>query len=516
MNSKVGKGSWFGSRLVGGEDGTIMLGSLVILMFLLLFIGISANVIRTSRVRLEVQNAADEAAYNAAIPMARALNMLTAINHITGELVSGCVLHTALGGDVLDGTTAYEGKPNEDVELPRRVRMWYRFARMVSAGAGVAMPNDQAPAIVSRVREISGAIKKADVRLKQVLEKAYTAHAFGALMTRLRPVPIVGPAIAEWGRLVAEAAVVFEDKTIPEMKALDALEEAARNTMAVKQFQYAAAPALSKLADRVPDVFTAQADRATSFTATFHHGEIARYPSVAVVPVIRESLNVPVTRSQMVRAATPWIQHFRRDLMRFGEDALTLSRFKAYYLEETNAYTTTLVDRLRTNDGMEAYILKDLDLVSADKGAERWRWDPRRADELFGHLSFAWHTDSRTDSFRFLGPTPFDEGILTYSQIMVYNAGGLGRIQAGWQSTNGWDTLNWGNEVPDYPGPGTSAGAAPIPNVPVPRVKINWQVKLMPASRMLEPEAAFTGAEGKMAQAVRLATGSAAAFILTH
>jgi hypothetical protein len=73
-------------------------------------------------------------------------------------------------------------------------------------------------------------------------------------------------------------------------------------------------------------------------------------------------------------------------------------------------------------------------------------------------------------------------GVLAYSQGMVYNANPQDRPRrAGWQPVVGWDTLNWDGDVPEHPSLQPGGG---VPNPPQPVVRLNWQCKLVPTTRL--------------------------------
>jgi hypothetical protein len=72
---------------------------------------------------------------------------------------------------------------------------------------------------------------------------------------------------------------------------------------------------------------------------------------------------------------------------------------------------------------------------------------------------------------------------------MVYNANPQrNSTPNGFQPQIGWDTLNWENAVREFPGLRPNDDSYPVPdNVVEPRVRINWQAKLVPVSRLNEP-----------------------------
>ena len=172
-----------------------------------------------------------------------------------------------------------------------------------------------------------------------------------------------------------------------------------------------------------------------------------------------------------------------------------LARFKVHYWQRTDEFTLTLTRRLKQRGGLLAvnpYILEGLDLDRIDKGQEAWTKasGSREADKLFGVIGFAHRRKPKIAAggiFRQSNP----DGLVGYAQGMIYNAnpqprGGAASAGAGWQPVVGWDTLNWAGPVPEYPGTQPSGPDPTIPDVPEPKIRINWQTKLVPTTRLAE------------------------------
>ena len=80
-------------------------------------------------------------------------------------------------------------------------------------------------------------------------------------------------------------------------------------------------------------------------------------------------------------------------------------------------------------------------------------------------------------------------GMAAYAQAFTYNANPNPRTTGGgFQPGVSYDTLNWLNAVRDHPGqrPLDDDTYSPVPNVPEPRIRVNWQVKLVPATRVTD------------------------------
>ena len=61
-----------------GDDGMISLAAVVGLLIIVVMIGFLGNCIRAVQQKIEIQNAADSAAYSSALWMARGMNAVTA------------------------------------------------------------------------------------------------------------------------------------------------------------------------------------------------------------------------------------------------------------------------------------------------------------------------------------------------------------------------------------------------------------------------------------------------------
>src|SRR5262249_31255323 len=86
---------------------------------------------------------------------------------------------------------------------------------------------------------------------------------------------------------------------------------------------------------------------------------LLRHPSLPLLqmPVTREprQLRDP-SRSQLVRATTPWVQYWRLPLLRWGEKTVLLARFKCYYLRWSNEFTLLLCRRAKEDQGVNLFI----------------------------------------------------------------------------------------------------------------------------------------------------------------
>jgi hypothetical protein len=176
-------------------------------------------------------------------------------------------------------------------------------------------------------------------------------------------------------------------------------------------------------------------------------------------------------------------------LLQFGENALLLSRFKAAYFQRTDEFTLTLAQRHKQERGVNLLILQGLNTDGTDKTNEPWTTadGSRTADKMFATIGFARRPRpplNAANLFRQGNP----DGIVAYAQVMIYNANPeqLGTPPgAGVQPTAGWDTLGWITQVPEWSQTDTSGDPA-IPDVAEPLIRIAWQSKLVPTTRLHE------------------------------
>ncbi len=84
------------------EDGKITLIAMIMMLAMVVLMGLIGNAGHAVNQKIELQNAADAAAFSSALWMARGMNALTATNHLLGEATALCAIHEALGGASLD------------------------------------------------------------------------------------------------------------------------------------------------------------------------------------------------------------------------------------------------------------------------------------------------------------------------------------------------------------------------------------------------------------------------------
>jgi hypothetical protein len=108
------------------EDGMFTIMNCVAIVFCVVLMGLVINVGHVAHQKVELQNTADAVAYAGAITQARAMNAITATNHVMGELLSFVVLHHAIGGYKLDRRqVADTQRIDRELELAHMAAMGY-------------------------------------------------------------------------------------------------------------------------------------------------------------------------------------------------------------------------------------------------------------------------------------------------------------------------------------------------------------------------------------------------------
>lgn len=209
-------------------------------------------------------------------------------------------------------------------------------------------------------------------------------------------------------------------------------------------------------------------------------------------------------RDQYMRGTYPMVDSLRSPVREFCKDFLSISNASTWFVHWTNRYTSVEVHNRRITPSPLAagqphmYLMRDSS--PQKKGYEPWAVenDPEKensAEKIFTMVAFAWRQKGEPMIGAPLFRNPNNEGRLTYSMSMYYNANGrkVPKTQPApglVQPNTGWDTLNWLPPVdaPEWGAPprdGSDVGLWKIVsgNVPANRgaqVRLNWQAKLMP------------------------------------
>jgi hypothetical protein len=163
---------------------------------------------------------------------------------------------------------------------------------------------------------------------------------------------------------------------------------------------------------------------------------------------------------------------------------LILADFPKHYRNWTTEVTLRRSQDYYQKSSNRLYVLDD---VKGDRKKEApWLNDTSAAARAFTVVGFA-HKGPPYRWTRKLLPPVNEKGVVTFAQAMVYNANPRkpDPDDTHYQPVTGWDTLNWDNQGGD---PGTAAAVEwPLfKRTNCPRVKLNWQAKLVPVSRLGE------------------------------
>jgi hypothetical protein len=464
----------------------LSLASLFVVLGFLVLIGLLGNAGMTTARKLETQNAADAAAYSAGVEMARGMNAVTAANHMMGELTALVVLIHALTGDTLDGGDAPDTPKSRSIPLD----IAYNAAYGISQDTDIPVLKSSYDNI-KKDSKVDGAIYDARMRLKQVLTWALEVHAVGALICQGKFVPILGPIFEGVGDTFEGCAYAFEAKALQEWETLDGLEYMARGLHYAKvAMRDGLVPALSFYCTGMIAATPAYANRAATAVGAPNLATCSLHPLLPTLPLQAEptQLNDP-KKSQLVRASTPWIQWWRQPWIDWGKKAIILSRFADRYEKWTNDSTLPIIKGIKEKSGFKVYVLQGLDLNGQGKTSEPWTYaaNSQRAEQMFSVVGLA-HRSPPPVVGRGIFRQENPQGMMCYAQAMIYNANPQkrGSGNGDWQATAGWDTLNWAGPAPEFPGPLPPGDDTPTPTTPQPLTQLNWQVKLIPTTRLGE------------------------------
>jgi hypothetical protein len=462
----------------------VSMASLVGFAFFLILAGMLANVGVTTRRKIETQSAADAVAQSAALARARALNAVTAANHLVGELTALVVLHHALGGDELDSGDTPDGDPAVKTEL----EVSFETADALCSGEFFS-PSAGTKDAVLQLPAAGATLHDAVIRLQRVFAWDCQAYAVSGLLMKLKEVPIINLVAVPLGIAIGTAATIYDVKIHLEREILKGLEMLAKALLPVKRalesqgirlVHLAGMAIAAEVPGRVPDVVEAVGrDNAVAVAGTS--------PARPVPPTRPEPSAVdPLWRSQIVRATYPWINHWRVPVIDFMKDWLVLSRARHYYKMYSNQFTETKCRLQKEQHSVHLLILTGFDPASKDKrkdkGEETWTTakGSSEAERLFGVFAAVRHEPPRAISSGIYGQGNPD-GLFAYAQALTYNANPQERGSGGsTQARIGWDTLNWGVPVPEF-----AADPQQAPDQPsdYPQVTLNWQAKLVPVTR---------------------------------
>ncbi|MBL8796412.1 MAG: Tad domain-containing protein, partial [Planctomycetia bacterium] len=473
------------------EDGMIALVTLFVILFFLILAGLVANTGHTVNRKIETQNSADASAVSGSVWMARGMNAITATNHVMGEMMAFVVLHEAFGGRKLRDKT-----PEDQNEANLREKVQTDGAAMRNL-AGISQ------AATGRIASDYIGDDGLDVDANATL-----LHGKDQLVFWLRlvyAVKIVAGALEKSvfpptvviGYILDGIAFVVEMYCLAEWIVLDIFDSVARGLLPlVRDLVF---DRMLPNAGRYEGQVAAQAPRvalrAAEDVARRNHVEGTLYPKPTQLrlPVVREPVpanEAGYANTQIVRATYPWVLYHRRPIIRFTS-WMIFSQTPRWYHEFTHRFTRDMSREFYEENNPSPserclYVMVDLD--PPRKGEEPWTTDSRLADKLFTLVGLTHRAPPTVISPGVFGQ-PNPQGLVAYAQAILYNAN-----RQDWPSTPsrhqrivGWDTLNWETPYPannpmEYPPNYTDDWGGQGQ----PRIKLNWQAKLVPVTRLRE------------------------------
>ena len=483
------------------EGGMISLVTVVAFTFFLILAGMVANAGLTIRKKIETQNAADSVAQSAALVRARGLNAVTAANHLIGELMALVVLHHAVGGDELDNGET----PDADPDVKTTLDVSFDIADAVCSG-DFPSPDQGTLDAVEEMPEGKATLYDSVTRLQKVFAWDCQAYAIGGVLRQLEPVPIVGEIAYALGMTICVAAKIYEVKIRIEREILKGLEALAKLLRPIKQaIDQTIIPGLYKVESLIVAELPGKVPKVVEGVAQENLvRDAGTAPDRPPLPVHAEPESIdPIFRSQLVRATYPWVNFWRKPVLEFMKDWLVLARTYRYYKKYSNLFTEARCRIQKEERGVNLFVMEGFDPATMAKGDESWTTadGSDEAERLFGVFGAVRRKPPRVISagiYRQANP----DGIFAYAQALTYNANPQERGSAdASQAKIGWDTLNWGADVPEFTADPESAPDEPSG---YPQVTLNWQAKLVPVTSGSYTKAvpALAGQHSEISQAL--------------
>ena len=467
--------------LAADDRGSYSVMSVFFLLAFVVFANLLMNIGVSTSIKVEAQNAADAVAYSAALENARALNSITAANHISGEIHALELLHFALGGYELENQTDPEQGATQRRRRERREnKAWvdgtYQAARAAGGAPPVTLFGNELKKSVTKTSDVGGMIHDTRMDLGRNAAIAFASHAVGGALQQSRFPPVVAI-----GVIVSTAASAAEGILLAQAKYLEFIELTARTAVPLKTASRLSLANLQTYA-REARLNAIRRTNATTDriarTGVWHTAMYDGPPTkLLMVPVEAEPREIAIERSQLMRAAWPHVTYGRKRLVDVFRIAFLLTGAAGYYEGYTDSYTPEQTTRQRRRLGpLNLMILKDREGAEGG-GRERWtRSDgSQRADELFAFMGLArrgaptYGRNYQTD--------PRENGIAAYAQALTYSANPQNPgSDRSWQQELGWNTLNWASTVPEYEQDSTAE----------PLIALGWDAKLVPVTRIHE------------------------------
>lgn len=471
-------------RLLLDDSGSYpVMGTFFILAFAV-FANMLMNIGLSTSQKVEVQNAADAAAQIAAIENARALNSITAANHLTGEVQALVILHHALGGYELDGkrdpdSAAANERKKEQSTNKSAVEWSYDIAKAI--GGKPPLHSKKLKKRAAKKVKVGGMIHDTRMDLGRNLAITYGTHGFAFGLQKFKFTAPVGYPLAA-------AAFAYELVIDGQLTFLEFIEKTARAVVTPKTQCINSMRALQAYAKESRVAAPINVKRAHEQLAELSKSDIALYPGTIAkfnfVPVESESKNIDEKNSMLMKAAWPHVVYWRQKPVSTYKYVFFGTSASSSYEDWTKDYATPKTKEARNklnNWRLNLQVLEGRDSPT-HLGRESWTTSngSDKADELFSFVGFARRYPPLFGVH--YQSAPRKQGIAAYAQAMTYNANPQrpSRLSS-FQQTVGWHTLNWSNSVPEY---STDKESAPT-------VSLGWNAKLVPATRMQDAKLLF-------------------------
>jgi len=506
------------------EGGMVMIISVVAFLFFLLLANLVWNIGWSSTTKMNVQNASDATSYSSALWMARGHNAITATNHMMGEMMSFVVIRSAMGekndkrkqhgangfpvstfpkalGDAPDqenrfSTAGPQLKTVHDTvaNSPARPQLpIIAFPRM-----------EDSPEVKGNNIEMGSTISDGRYYLIKILTAVYIIRGVGGALEKIPfpPITAIGYALDGIG-LGVEAVVLVEWYCLKGMEKVYTATEVIHDAIWKAGMPFASKFQKDFIVNAVPPIAViagkkiAADNGAKGMIYPYLPGELKFF--VEDDPGGKkgesDSENEAMRNSQIVRATYPFVKFHRRpilDILNF----MKLSNSAYNYVFWTNDYTLLKCREIYKDQGCYMLVLEGSEPHTKREGT----WQPPDAATLerrHAIVGFAHRKTPRYSAPRLLG-TPLQKGIATYSMALVYNANKVDQAaDAAFQPNRGWDTLNWelptsdsfAFELPEEPDPTRNGHSESMFRYNRPKIKLNWQAKLVPASNSYLNEA---------------------------
>jgi hypothetical protein len=480
------------SRLHRDERGSLAIGHIYWVAVFSLLIAFLFNMGFSTKKRSELQRPATAISHPVGVWRARGMNVVSAHQHLQGEVIAMLILHHAIGGDELDA-----GRVGDTRRQDRALDNAWRAASIMGASTPYYRQ-------VRREVRAGAMLLRANRNLKEILTTIYINKAIAKGMQR----SIFWPVVAA-GRLLEQIMDIYEKQIGREWEALNRLAIQARSMLPLKRaiiqlYLPAARDQLERMVNAIPaitqqtaeqladrygvKVFVAKSDRSLPIEKD-PYAKLQRPPFGYERPLDCDCPSVPadnpryqmVKTTQMARASFPWVVYHRVAMMERLFIRAPFSKAAFIYEEESAGQARLILDRLQAARNLGFYVLPGK--VAPDKGWEKWTFanNSKMADQHFSSIVLTGQPLESPVGSPFAFASAEDEHWVRWESVMLINDNpqrrpreridllGCKRIVPDEQAIVGYDTLAWDQRRGRQP----ELVAGGWPDV-FPRIKNGW------------------------------------------